>query len=495
MALVVKPTGLEKIWASGGVKETPADSKITQGHVVELPAYQYVNWLVNKQDTFIAHVNQVGIPVWDAATEYIGGKSYVQGTDGVIYKALLTNTNVVPSNPLNSATWVKAFEDFGSVAALTVTVNNLASNYSTLAGIANTAEARTNLSVYSKAESDGRFAALLGNASNTFLVANATNDSHAINRGQFLSLLNQATEPQAGIAAIASQSESDVGTNDTKILTPKKATATFVKRSNNLSDLTNATAAITNLGLTSTATTNLSSFLLKADNLAGINNPATARTNLGLGSASTLPATDFLLKSSNLGDVPEKATARYNLGLGSSATRDVGETVGSVAAGDDSRIVNAVQTSRTVTAGNGLTGGGALGSNVTLSLGSPTTVSASSSNSVAADSHSHALDLSSFFANRNLGVEGWQVFPGGLTVQWGAVYSIPRDGQKDQAFPIPFTAVYQVIAGKLNFTPIEGDGNACGAYALNAGTVRAFNDSNNYTNSVSYIALGWIAGY
>lgn len=314
MALIVKPTGLEKIWASGGVKETPADSKIVQGHVVELPAYQYVNWLVNKQDTFIAHVNQVGIPVWDAATEYIGGKSYVQGTDGVIYKALLTNTNVVPSNPLNSATWVKAFEDFGSVAALTITVNDLSTNYSTLAGIANTAAARTNLSVYSKAESDARFAALLGNASNTFLVANATNDSHAINRGQLLSLLNQATEAASGVTAIATQSESDVGTNDTKILTPKKATATFVKRSNNLSDLANVATARTNLGVYSKAECD-STFLDSASNLADLTNTATARTNLGLGSIATAQAGDYLSKAGNLAGLTNIQTARNNLNL------------------------------------------------------------------------------------------------------------------------------------------------------------------------------------
>lgn len=318
MALIVKPAGLEKIWASGGVKETPADSKIVQGHVVELPAYQYVNWLVNKQDTFLAHINQVGIPVWDAVTEYIGGKSYVQGTDGIVYKALLTNTNVVPSNPLNSATWVKAFENFGSVAALTVTVNNLSTNYSTLAGIANTATARTNLSVYSKTESDARFAAVLGNASNTFLVADATNDDHAINRGQLLSLLNQATEPAAGIAAIASQSESDVGTNDTKILTPKKATATFVKRSNNLSDLANVATARTNLSVYSKAECN-SLFLDAASNLAELTNTATARTNLGLGSIATSPAGDFLSKAGNLAGLVNVQTARNNLGLQSLA--------------------------------------------------------------------------------------------------------------------------------------------------------------------------------
>lgn len=323
MALIVKPTGLEKIWASGGVKETPADSKITQGHVVELPAYQYVNWLVNKQDTFIAHVNQMGIPVWDAVTEYQGGKSYAQGSDGVVYKALLTNTNVVPSNPLNSTTWVKAFEDFGSVAALTTVVTQFQTDYSTLANIANTAAARTNLSVFSKAESDARFAALAGSASQVFSVAPATLDQHAINRSQLNTATAQATEALNGTAKIATQSDVDVGTDDTRIVTAKKATITFVKRSNNLSDLANVATARTNLGLTSTATTPITDVLLKAGNLAGLANTATARTNLGLGTMAVEAAADYLSKSGNLVGLGDKATSRGNLGLGSISTSNL----------------------------------------------------------------------------------------------------------------------------------------------------------------------------
>jgi hypothetical protein len=47
---------------------------------------------------------------------------------------------------------------------------------------------------------------------------------------------------------------------------------------------------------------------------------------------------------------------------------NVGTTVGTIAAGDDSRIVNAVQTSRTLTAGTGLTGGGDLSANRSVAL-------------------------------------------------------------------------------------------------------------------------------
>jgi hypothetical protein len=55
-----------------------------------------------------------------------------------------------------------------------------------------------------------------------------------------------------------------------------------------------------------------------------------------------------------------------------------------------------VKTNRTLslTAGNGLTGGGTLEANRTFTLGTPSTLTVSSTNSVTATSHNHALDLS-----------------------------------------------------------------------------------------------------
>jgi len=54
-----------------------------------------------------------------------------------------------------------------------------------------------------------------------------------------------------------------------------------------------------------------------------------------------------------------------------------------------------VQTSRTVTAGNGLSGGGALSGNITLTMGTPGSISSSSTNSVTTTSHTHELVLAS----------------------------------------------------------------------------------------------------
>ncbi|MEM0569204.1 phage tail protein [Salmonella enterica] len=51
----------------------------------------------------------------------------------------------------------------------------------------------------------------------------------------------------------------------------------------------------------------------------------------------------YLQKDQNLADVPDKALARQSLQLGDSATRNVGTTQGTVAAGDDSRIIGAMQ--------------------------------------------------------------------------------------------------------------------------------------------------------
>lgn len=51
----------------------------------------------------------------------------------------------------------------------------------------------------------------------------------------------------------------------------------------------------------------------------------------------------------------------------------------------------AVPTSRKITAGKGLTGGGDLSADRTINMGTPGTLSSSSTNAVTADSHTHAI--------------------------------------------------------------------------------------------------------
>ena len=291
MALFTKPQ-FNTVWASTGAKLAPEVAKINQGWVVEIPPHEFDNWMQNRQDALLAHLNQLGIPQWDSTVEYQAGKSYVQGTNtGVVYRAITTHTNVNPEIDIQN-NWTIAFESSGSA-------------------------------------------------------------------------------------------------------------------------------------------------LLKANNLSDVPDKAQARINLGIATTEFYD-TRYLLKGSNLVDVPNKATARTNLGLGNSAVLNVGTLASTVAAGDDSRIVNAVQTTRQVVSGSGLIGGGDLSSDRILSLGTPSTITRTSSNNVSLTSHSHSVDVDSLFPSTQQPNGSIKVGP--VVFQWGS-FDLPNVGNEATgivSFPDPF---------------------------------------------------------
>lgn len=99
MAVNNKPDHINNVWASDGDKVYPGDSKTALGWIEEIPPHEYFNYIINKQDAFIAHVNQLGLPSWDTTTEYIGGQSLTVGSDGVVYRAIIDNIGQDPSVP------------------------------------------------------------------------------------------------------------------------------------------------------------------------------------------------------------------------------------------------------------------------------------------------------------------------------------------------------------------------------------------------------------
>jgi hypothetical protein len=176
----------------------------------------------------------------------------------------------------------------------------------------------------------------------------------------------------------------------------------YMQKASNLSDLSNASTARTNLGLGSAAVAATGDFdaagaaataistaasdattkagtaqsnaiaasAQRASNLSDLASAATARTNLGLGSAATVASSSFdaagaastaqsnaiaasAQRTSNLSDLASASTARTNLGLGGAALLNVGTTTGTVAAGDDSRLTQSGTAYWTGTSGSG----------------------------------------------------------------------------------------------------------------------------------------------
>ncbi|WBM36203.1 tail fiber protein [Pseudomonas phage HJ01] len=444
MPNIMKPTGINAIWSENGQKVDPGAVKVGLGWVTELPPYQTANFIEYKQDLFNAHVNQHGIPEWDSVTEYQGNLSYTQGANGIIYKCLRTHSDKIPTDPLNitAGYWRVAFEDAGETAKVQANLDRHVTNYNTLSGIGNVVIARQNLSVYSKAEGDARYAMKHGNGSNVFSVATATQPTHAIPLSQLSTLVPPATETVAGVMAVATTIETEAGANDTKAVSPLKAAQVYLKKKDNLSGLSNVTAARANLGLSDTATMPSSTFLKAGSNLADVPNKALARSNLGITSSATQPETYFLRSAQNLADVPNKAQARVNLGLTGMATTDPAavmmkaDNLAGLANTATARSNLGLGTASTRNTGDFLSSGANLSdltnvqaarNNLGLKGAATLDVWGLPANTTAMDFQSNQSDIS----------RGWARLPNGLLLQWGTGPGLSDDTRTNIQLPVP----------------------------------------------------------
>lgn len=442
MANIPKPTNLNQIWAATGTKVDPGANKTSIGWVVQLPPYEYQNWAMNRQDTAIAHFNQHGIPEWDVNTEYQGNLSYSQGSNGFIYKCIQTHSGLDPTNTNNNLYWKLAFEEYGSVQVVQSSLNAHLANYATLSGIANVVLARANLSVYSKAEGDARYAFKGGENATPFLVGTATNAQHAVPLSQINSLLVPATESSYGTTQYATISETETGAIDNKAVTPLKGAAIYLKKSGNLAGILDLAQARSNLGLGTIATRGAGEYAAVGANLADLTNIPGARSNLGLTSTATQPETYFLRTGLNLSDVPNKAFARSNLGLSDMATIPSTNVMFKY---DNLGGLTNVNQAR---ANLGLSDSGLYPSNTWLNrsanLGDLTNVQAARNNlglgNIATSNASGILGPDIVFQNNWDGAGGATIMPNGMKIQWGSVSA----GQS-VTFRYPFTQSYSVV--------------------------------------------------
>lgn len=134
MAEISKPD-YTYLWSSGGATVAPSNVKIQTGWTAEVPPFQWENWSQNRQDQAIAHILQHGISVWDSSTEYQGTKSYVTGSNGVVYRSVQTNTGQNPTTDGSNTYWRVAFADASGIASESVAgIVRLANNTEVTAG-------------------------------------------------------------------------------------------------------------------------------------------------------------------------------------------------------------------------------------------------------------------------------------------------------------------------------------------------------------------------
>lgn len=121
MANQAKPD-VNTIWGSAGLATAISKAKQALGWVAEIPEYDQFNGMLQQISQFQQHVNQEGVPLWDALTTYGIGSIVKSPVDRSIYRCLSADQlNVPPVLVVGGAVntnWVKLAHTDAEIQAL-----------------------------------------------------------------------------------------------------------------------------------------------------------------------------------------------------------------------------------------------------------------------------------------------------------------------------------------------------------------------------------------
>lgn len=101
----IKPA-IDTVWGSTGSTTDPGTTKMNLGWTAEIPTHDVQNFWQQRADEMLTHINEQGIAVHDAVTDY-PVDAWAKGSDGQVYKSLQTpNINQDPTT--EAAFWTVA---------------------------------------------------------------------------------------------------------------------------------------------------------------------------------------------------------------------------------------------------------------------------------------------------------------------------------------------------------------------------------------------------
>jgi hypothetical protein len=83
-------------WANAGAIVAPDAGEIGIGWTFAKPFHQWMNWLFNRSDQMLDHLETHGVARWDALTTYVVD-GLCLGSDGTIYQAVLQQAGNDPT--------------------------------------------------------------------------------------------------------------------------------------------------------------------------------------------------------------------------------------------------------------------------------------------------------------------------------------------------------------------------------------------------------------